>query len=86
MSVRKLEGHLQRVNCVEYNDSHASVLCSGSYDTTVRCWDLRAKNAYKPIQILTEAKDSVTSIKIRDCDIYTSYLSWLSVKQRQKKH
>ena len=72
------------MNCVEYNDTHASVLCSGSYDTTVRCWDLRAKNAHKPIQILTEAKDSVTAIKIRQHDIYTSYNFLLALAAHRK--
>lgn len=36
---------------------------TGSYDATVRLWDLRA-NSNEPIQVLNQAKDSVTDVRI----------------------
>ena len=46
---------LQRVNAVVYAGESSSVLVSGSYDTTVRCWDCRSRNA-APIQTMAHAK------------------------------
>ncbi|TMW63253.1 hypothetical protein Poli38472_002194 [Pythium oligandrum] len=66
--IRKFEGHDQSVNCVRYN-ADGSVLLSGSYDKTVRCWDIRARNSYLPIQTLDEFKDSVTSLVVSDHEI-----------------
>ncbi|KAI9220440.1 WD40-repeat-containing domain protein [Blastocladiella britannica] len=61
---RKITGHTERINTVAFN-SNGTVVASGSYDTSVRLWDLKS-NGNKPIQILTDAKDSVTSVTIRD--------------------
>ncbi|DBA03625.1 TPA: hypothetical protein N0F65_006804 [Lagenidium giganteum] len=65
--VRKFEGHSYGVNCVQFN-ANASVLLSGSYDKTIRLWDMRSRNN-TPIQILDEFKDSVTSIAVSDHEI-----------------
>ena len=69
--IRRLQGHEQRVNAVEYNED-ASVLLSGSYDSTVRIWDMRARHARQPIQILDHFKDSVTSIAVSSHEILCS--------------
>ncbi|KAF4319806.1 hypothetical protein G195_004769 [Phytophthora kernoviae 00238/432] len=66
--IRKFEGHKQSVNCVRYN-ADSSVLLSGSYDKTIRAWDIRARNAYTPIQVLDDFKDSVTSMVVTDHEI-----------------
>ena len=63
---RRLHGHEGPINSV------ASALCpsiyaSGSYDGTVRIWDGRSNNS-TPVQILTQAKDSVSSIKVLEDD------------------
>lgn len=42
----------------------STVLASGSEDKTVRLWDCRSFSRF-PIQILEDAKDSITSISIR---------------------
>lgn len=36
---------------------------SGSFDASVRCWDLRS-NGWKPIMVLEEAGDSVSSVVV----------------------
>ncbi|TDH65405.1 hypothetical protein CCR75_003609 [Bremia lactucae] len=66
--IRKFEGHEHSVNCVQFN-AYSSVLLSGSYDKTVRAWDIRARNAYMPIQILDDFRDSVTSMVVTDHEI-----------------
>lgn len=54
--------HSERVNTVAFNDDE-SVLISGSYDCSVRIWDLKSNNL-EPIQILKEAKDSIVKVLI----------------------
>lgn len=66
-TVRKFSGHTQRINCCDFNDD-ASVLATGSYDATLRLWDLKS-NSRIPIQILDDARDSVTSICIQEYEI-----------------
>ncbi|KAF1780120.1 FAD-linked oxidoreductase-like [Phytophthora cactorum] len=66
--IRKFEGHVHSVNCVRYN-ADSSVLLSGSYDKTIRAWDIRARNAYTPIQVLDDFRDSVTSMVVTDHEI-----------------
>lgn len=66
--LRRLLGHEQRVNAVRYN-ADCSVLVSGSYDRTVRCWDLRSKNK-DPIQQLDNARDSVSSLQVVAHEIF----------------
>jgi mitogen-activated protein kinase organizer 1 len=39
--IRKLRGHSARINCVRLN-ADASLAVTGSYDSTVKCWDLKA--------------------------------------------
>jgi len=67
--VKKYRGHFSRINCVCFNEE-ASVVFSGSLDGTVRVWDLRSKNL-DPLQVLNEARDSVTSLCVSDHEILT---------------
>ena len=59
---RRYQGHAGLINTVACS-SGGSVFVSGSYDGTVRIMDGRSFNA-NPIQILTEAKDSISCVKI----------------------
>ncbi|XP_006023472.1 WD repeat domain-containing protein 83 [Alligator sinensis] len=67
--VRKFRGHAGKVNCVQFNEE-ATVILSGSIDSTVRCWDCRSRRP-DPIQVLDEAKDGVSSLRISDHEILT---------------
>ena len=58
--IGRFTGHSGKVNTVEINKD-SNVIISGSYDTTVRCWDTR-QSAYKPIDIIKGFKDSVTHV------------------------
>lgn len=45
-------------------------MATGSFDATVRFWDLKS-NGYKPIQVLDEARDSVTSLRVGSWELFT---------------
>ncbi|CAG8727929.1 18022_t:CDS:2, partial [Racocetra persica] len=73
-TIRRFEGHNQRVNTVDFN-AEGTVIASGtylgnngSYDTTIRLWDCRSQSRM-PIQILEEAKDSITSLQVSQYEI-----------------
>ncbi|XP_072318834.1 WD repeat domain-containing protein 83 [Eucyclogobius newberryi] len=66
---RKLRGHAGKVNCVQFNEE-ATVMLSGSIDGSVRCWDTRSRKQ-EPIQILDEARDSISSLKVAQHELLT---------------
>ncbi|KAJ3159151.1 WD repeat-containing protein 83 [Geranomyces michiganensis] len=61
--IRRFTSHTHRVNAVAFNQD-ATVVVSGSYDASVRFWDCRASNAYRPIQVLEHARDSVEAVQV----------------------
>ncbi|KAB8360881.1 hypothetical protein FH972_024615 [Carpinus fangiana] len=62
--------HVARIECVAFGGDRDSVVLSGSLDSTVRLWDSKASNP-KPIMVLSEAKDSVSSLVVMDHEIMT---------------
>ena len=58
--VRRLQGHTGRINALTAADRGEAFL-TASYDGTVSIWDGRSRDT-KPIQVLREAKDSVTDV------------------------
>lgn len=68
--IRRIQGHSQRINCLEMNED-STILLTGSYDKTVKVWDLRS-NMRDPMQSLDDFKDSVTSIKKTNHQIISS--------------
>ncbi|KAK3190584.1 hypothetical protein K4F52_003275 [Lecanicillium sp. MT-2017a] len=65
------QGHTSRINCVAFagGDGGDSLIVSGGFDTTVRLWDGRSNNSSKPIQVLTEARDAITSLAVRGPEV-----------------
>lgn len=57
-------------NDSELNDQRASWIDIGSFDATVRLWDCKSQST-KPIQVLEESRDSVSSLHIHGYDILT---------------
>ncbi|TVY48208.1 WD repeat domain-containing protein [Lachnellula occidentalis] len=55
------QGHTARINTVTFAGAGDSVLISGSFDSSVRIWDVKSHSG-KPIMVLDEAKDSVSCV------------------------
>ena len=55
------QGHSARINTVTFAGNGDSVLVTGSFDATVRIWDIKS-NSYKPIMVLEDAKDSISCV------------------------
>ncbi|KAH7033202.1 WD40-repeat-containing domain protein [Microdochium trichocladiopsis] len=64
------QSHTARINCVAFAGEDDMLLVSGSLDATARIWDAKS-NALKPVQVLSEAKDAITSVAVRGSEIVT---------------
>ncbi|EDV28040.1 uncharacterized protein TRIADDRAFT_21018 [Trichoplax adhaerens] len=65
--IRKFRGHSGAINSIAFNDE-CTVIVTGSYDATIRTWDTRSRR-YDPIQVLDEASDSISSVKVSNHEI-----------------
>uniref|UniRef100_A0A8D8LWZ8 WD repeat domain-containing protein 83 n=1 Tax=Cacopsylla melanoneura TaxID=428564 RepID=A0A8D8LWZ8_9HEMI len=70
--VRRWREHASKITCVKFNED-SSVVVSGSQDNTVMMWDTKSRS-HHPIQVLKEARDSITSIHVSDHEIMTASL------------
>lgn len=61
-----------RVHAVRFNEE-ATLIFSASMDGTVKIWDLKSRE-FDPVQVLDDAKDSVTSLSLSNHEILTSSL------------
>ena len=68
--IRRLRAHTGIVTCVRFNELSTMVV-SGSQDNSVMLWDIRAKTL-TPVQVLPDAKDAISSIRISDHEILTA--------------
>ena len=63
---------LGRVQAVRFNEE-ATIIFSASIDGTVKIWDVKARE-YDPIQVIDDAKDSVTSLALGNNELLTTSL------------
>lgn len=70
--LRRLRGHAGKVTSVLFNEESTTVI-SGSYDNTVMCWDVKSRQN-TPVQVLKEATDCITKVRITDHEILSSSL------------
>ncbi|XP_026465609.1 WD repeat domain-containing protein 83-like [Ctenocephalides felis] len=72
LPTRRLRGHASSVSCVKFNEE-STLAISGSHDNTVMCWDLKSRRQ-QPVQVLKEAKDSISSLVVSDHEIISASL------------
>ena len=73
---------IQRVNSVCFN-KEGTVFASGSYDTTVKLWDVRSHDrGGQCIQTLPEAKDSIISVILDETSIISGFSLVLALSYR----
>ncbi|KAL3281243.1 hypothetical protein HHI36_004457 [Cryptolaemus montrouzieri] len=65
--LRRFRGHASSVTCVKFNEE-SSVAISGSLDNCIMCWDMKSRSN-DPIQVMKDAKDCITSLKVSDYEI-----------------
>ena len=70
---RRFHGHAGMINAVACSND-AETIFSAAYDGTVRIYDGRSRNT-DPIQILTEAKDSVSSVLVEQAQNHAEILT-----------
>ncbi|KXG49637.1 uncharacterized protein PGRI_056050 [Penicillium griseofulvum] len=63
ITTKRWSGHNNRVEAVQFAGDGDSVVVTGSADTTINLWDTRS-SSYKPIQTLTDATDTVSSLHV----------------------
>jgi mitogen-activated protein kinase organizer 1 len=62
--LHRIQGqHYGRINAVALGPQ-AQTYLTASYDATVKLWDGRNRSSREPIQVLKDAKDSVTSVHV----------------------
>ena len=61
-------GHNGKIESVKFGGEEDSVAITGSYDASVRLWDLKAQGN-RPMMVLSEGRDSITDIAITHWEI-----------------
>lgn len=71
VTIRRFSGHAGRVNRGVFGGEKDSIIATGSFDGTVKIWDLKSKSQ-KPIMSLDDAKDSITDVVVHDTEIISA--------------
>lgn len=70
--IRTIQAHLADINCVCFNEN-STVVFSGSVDGLAKAWDCSSRSK-DPIQIFSEAKDTVSSVSVLGHEIIVASL------------
>lgn len=68
-TLRRFNGHAGRVNACAFGGEGDSVAVSGSFDGSIKCWDLRSRSD-KAISTFAEAKDTVSSVAVVGGEVF----------------
>lgn len=68
--LRRYRGHASSVTCIKFNEE-STMAVSGSVDNTVAFWDVMSRRQ-EPVQVLKDAKDTITSIQVTDHEVLTT--------------
>ncbi|XP_050678535.1 WD repeat domain-containing protein 83 [Leptidea sinapis] len=68
--LRRYRAHAGSVTCVKFNEE-STMAVSGSIDNTVAFWDVLSRRQ-EPVQILKDAKDTITSIQVTDHEVIST--------------
>ncbi|KAK4565897.1 hypothetical protein LTR86_003746 [Recurvomyces mirabilis] len=63
-TLRRFQGHAGRVNAVAFGGEGDSVVVSGSFDGTIKVWDIRSRDG-RAIMTLAEARDAVSDVAVQ---------------------
>ena len=69
-TLRRWPGHAAKIHAVAFGGAGDGVVASGGFDATVRLWDCKSQSM-KPIQVLGEARDSVSGVDVRGHEVCT---------------
>lgn len=61
-------GHSGKIESVKFGGEGDSVVVTGSYDATVRLWDIKAAGG-RPLMVLSEGKDSVSDVAVTGWEV-----------------
>ncbi|XP_068627324.1 WD repeat domain-containing protein 83 [Battus philenor] len=80
--LRRYRGHASSVTCVKFNEE-SSMAITGSVDNTVAYWDV-ASRRQEPVQVLKDAKDTITAIQVTNNGIMTCsvdcHVRWYDIR------
>ncbi|XP_059047583.1 WD repeat domain-containing protein 83 [Achroia grisella] len=68
--IRRYRGQASSITCVRFNEE-STMAVSGSIDNTVAFWDVVSRRQ-EPVQLLKDAKDTITSIQVTDHEVMTT--------------
>ncbi|KAG8628289.1 hypothetical protein KVT40_004162 [Elsinoe batatas] len=68
-TLRRWAGHAGRINAVRFAGDEESVVVSGSYDGTVKIWDVKQRGE-RPVVTWGEAGDSVAAVEVGDTEVW----------------
>ncbi|KAF2220570.1 WD40-repeat-containing domain protein [Elsinoe ampelina] len=68
-TLRRWAGHAGRVNAVRFAGDGESLVVSGSYDGTVKVWDVKQRGE-RPVVTWGEAGDSVAAVEVGGAEVW----------------